>query len=207
MYLSRTPERKRSGFAVLISSSTSWWFAVVDDDLAVFHVRVDALVVVERDFFFELLVLLFRHVEVDVRLLVQLLIGDEVKFGDVLGIRVGLDGRDDLPALVIVPVGELVAGDDHFHPEVPEQVLVVVAPRAADNGKCGLSLADLPVLVEDRADPGSLPRDDLFGLLDEFRVAEAPARSGAATAFVDSMPMKLTFSHGVPYLVSIISAM
>ena len=25
-------------------------------------------------------------------------------------------------------------------------------------------------------------------------------------SFVDSMPMKLTFSHGMPYLVSIISA-
>ena len=50
------------------------------------------------------------------------LIGLEVKFGDVLGVRVALDGRDDLAAFVIVPVGELVAGDDDLHAKVPEQV-------------------------------------------------------------------------------------
>ncbi len=112
---------------------------------------------------------------------VHVLVRGEVELGDVLGVGVGLDGRDDLAAFVVVAVGELVPGDDHLHAEVPEQVLVVVAPRAADEGECGLSCTDLPVLFEGRGDPGSLAGDDLLGLLDELRVAEAFAPSAAAT--------------------------
>ena len=57
---------------------------IVDDDLPLFHVRVDTLVVVERDFCFELVILLFGHIQVDVRFLVHLFVRDEVELGDVL---------------------------------------------------------------------------------------------------------------------------
>ncbi len=115
--------------------------AIVDDDLAVLHVRVHSLVIVERDLFAELVVFLLGHVQVHMRLLVELFIGLQVKLGDVLRIRIALDGRDDLAALIVVPVGELIAGHDHLHPEVMEQVLVVVASRPSDEREGGLTLA------------------------------------------------------------------
>ncbi len=108
----------------------------------------------------------------DVRFLVHLLVRDEVKFGDVLAVSVGLDAGYDLPPFVIVPVGKFVACDDHLHAKVGEEVLVVVAPRSADNGKGSLALQDFPILVEDRPDPRGLPLDDLFGLTDNLLVAE-----------------------------------
>ena len=71
-------------------------------------------------------------------------------------------------------MGELVTGDDHLHAEVAEEVLVVVAPAAADDCERGFALQDFPVLVEDGSDPGGLPLDDLLGLPDKFLVAETP---------------------------------
>ena len=82
----------------------------------------------------------------------------DVQFLDVAAVGVDLEVGQHPPAFVVVAVGELVAGGDGLHADLPEELLVMVGPGAADeeHGRFALAagLDFLPHPSPLRASPG-----------------------------------------------------
>ena len=114
-------------------------------------------------------------------------VGTDVELLDVPAVRVHLDGGQDAPALVVVPVGELVARSHGGHAHFVEQVLVVVGPGAAHEQHGGLAGQAGGHVRADGGHLGQLVGDHRFHPGRELRVPEvlgdlAQALGGAVGA-------------------------
>ena len=133
-------------------------------------------------------------------------IGLDVQLLDVAAVGVDLDRGQHAAALVVVAVGELVAGGDRLHADLAEQVLVVVGPAAAHEEHRRLALAARADVAPHLLDFGHFLGDDC---LDARRSASASSKYLAilrSDLAEPSAPMKFTLNQGTPNRFWIMSA-
>ncbi len=143
---------------------------VVDDQSPVVHLGHHPLVVVQRD----ALVLQPPQILVVDTGAILLRVGLDVQLLDVAAVGVDLDRGKHAAALVVVAMGEFVAGRHGADADLGQQFLVMMRPAAADEEHRRLPLAARPDFVLDLAHRGHFLGHDRLGPPDQLRVVEIP---------------------------------
>ncbi len=139
---------------------------VIDNQGTLGHVGNHALIL------FELKTLLFQglHLPFGLSGVVPGLIGFDFQLLNVSGVCINLDIRNDLTSFIVVPVGKLVSGGEHFHAQIPEQFLVVMGTRTTHKHHGCFTLAPGFDLFDLGFNRDHLLGNHLFHRVDKFLV-------------------------------------